>query len=174
MNIIKTIYLGFFSLIFILSCSESDSGMEQVSFYGLEEYKSNAVAASEHNLNTLTLSEKPLFTSNEMEYYIWNEHTFSLDTNILKNFHDYVDSNISVTGIPFVVTVNDERIYLGAFWFGYSSIAPPVPYTEMSLFVYMYPDSLITTFTINEPWFNGAIDPRGDRYKNLQCFVENR
>jgi len=34
-------------------------------------------------------------------------------------------------GIPWVLTVDDERVYLGAFWYAYSSLMPQVPYIDI-------------------------------------------
>jgi hypothetical protein len=36
-------------------------------------------------------------------------------------------------GIPFVVVAGDERVYLGAFWYAYSSLMPQVPYIDVLL-----------------------------------------
>jgi hypothetical protein len=58
-----------------------------------------------------------------------------------------------VGGIPFVVTVGNERIYLGAFWYAYSSLAPQVPYIEVTF----------NEHRICRGWIDQADDKRNDR-----------
>lgn len=75
-------------------------------------------------LNTIKLSDIPLeksffISSDDVEEYNSENHTFLLtDQAYAKVF----ELNVPVEGRPFVVTVNDKRIYLGCFWTDFSSI----------------------------------------------------
>ena len=43
-----------------------------------------------------------------------------------------IQTHSSVRGIPFVLVANKQPVYLGAFWFAYSSIAPLFPFIEVT------------------------------------------
>lgn len=136
--------------------SENNSG--QVEFYLLSDSKLYATDAAKKDLSLLQLASEPLFTSKEMSYYKWNLHEFYLDSLSAKRIREYAKANQSVFGIPIVVTVNKERIYLGAFWFLYSSIAPSFPNIDVTFLS----SPLQQKFIISPAWTDGTPERRND------------
>jgi len=136
--------------------SENNSG--QVEFYLLSDIKLYATDAAKKELSALQLANEPLFTSEEISYYKWKEHGFYVDTVCAKKIRDVAKANQSVFGIPFVVTVNKERIYLGAFWFLYSSIAPSFPNIDVTFLS----SPLQQKFIISPAWTDGTPERRND------------
>lgn len=136
--------------------SENING--QVEFYLLGESKLYATDAAKKDLSLLQLAAEPLFTSKGMSYYKWNSHEFYLDSLSAIKIKEYAKANQSVFGIPFVVTVNKERIYLGAFWFLYSSIAPSFPNIDVTFLA----SPLQQKFIISPAWTDGTPERRND------------
>lgn len=62
-------------------------------------------------------------------------------------------SHGSLSGIPFVVTVGSDRVYLGAFWHAYSSLAPTFPHIDL----------ISNPHQIQRSWEPGSVDLRNDR-----------
>ncbi len=133
MKMIHITCMILFSIIFY-SCSENNitgSSLESgLNFYLLKDTQITANQIYNSNIYDLKLSEKPFLTHKDLAYYKWSEHSFEIDSSKAKIIQKICGNNTSVFGIPFVVTVDQERIYLGAFWFLLSSIAPEVPYID--------------------------------------------
>jgi hypothetical protein len=110
-------------------------------------------------LDTLDLSDKPLFNLNELNYYRWKDHSLSINNNGIKNIKNLVNNRRSVYGIPFVIVAQESRRYLGAFWFAYSSVVPTFPYIESSQFIINNPNPSV--ITIEKGW-SVPIDVRND------------
>ena len=105
-------------------------------------------------LESLTLSREPFIRAQDLKAYHWSTHTFepvaALDS-VLKQMMAFRGKS---WGVPFVVMVGKQRIYLGAFWWAYSSLAPKVPNIE-----------IITSrksYTIAPAWLPMVPDTRGD------------
>jgi hypothetical protein len=117
-------------------------------------------------LHTLTLLQSPIISIDDIAYYKWSDHVFSL-----KSGHELKSLDkrrLGVHGIPFVVVANNERIYLGAFWTSFSSYAPDFPYINLGFAVFFAPIS--GEFRIEKRWIDGEPDLRSDPriYKALQ------
>ncbi len=161
MKKIHIIYMIFFPLIFS-SCSENsitESTLEgELNFYLLKDSQITASQAFNSNIYDLKLAERPFLSYKNLIYYKWSEHSFKIDSNkyiIIKNI---CENNTSVFGIPFVVTVEQERIYLGAFWFLFSSIATTFPYINEPIDNRENP----YIFVINKSWDSTKKDLRND------------
>lgn len=165
------ILLVLFSLVFF-SCSENnineDNSGTGLEFYLLADTSQHISGIIETEIRNLELTDEPFLTYRNIQYYNWDEHVFTVDSSaselILKICNEYA----SVQGIPFVVTVNSERIYIGAFWFLYSSIAPPVPYIEAPF----GKTSNQRKFRINKQWYETNVDKRNDKkiYNSLNSY----
>jgi hypothetical protein len=101
----------------------------------------------------LVLASDPTIRTIDLSAYYWTSHSFvplpTLDS-VLKQMARLPGKTM---GVPFVVTVGEERIYLGTFWWAYSSSLPTVPSIE-----------LITPgpYTIAAPPLSSEPDKRGD------------
>jgi len=82
-------------------------------------------------LESLTLANMPFLTQADLRSYSWQTHEFTAATSVDTQLSDLAKRHGPTGGIPFVVTVGRERIYLGAFWYLYSSLAPQVPYIDV-------------------------------------------
>jgi hypothetical protein len=104
-------------------------------------------------LESLPLVPEAFIRARDLSEYQWSTHAFTpspaLDS-VLKQMEGLRGQS---WGVPFVVMVGKQRIYLGAFWWSYSSLAPQVPYID-----------LITPqpHRIKPAWLPLQPDPRGD------------
>lgn len=74
------------------------------------------------NLDKLTLENEPIVTEKDISSYYWKSNVIKTDEA------DFIDKLMKVTklsGTPYVLTVNGERIYLGVLWTPLSSMVPP-------------------------------------------------
>lgn len=83
-------------------------------------------------LNNLQLASKPFLSARDIKVYHWSTHEFDLHGRGDSVFQKMSAERYTATGVPFVVVVGKQRIYLGAFWWPFSSTVPPVAYITMS------------------------------------------
>jgi hypothetical protein len=96
--------------------------------YLLKDEKISAVDALRLKLDDIALRDKPLFTLDDFVCYSWKDHWFKLTPEALKRLPKAAPpENRLLKGIPFVLLVNGERVYLGAFWTSISSLSFPNP-----------------------------------------------
>lgn len=117
------------------SCADSTSPglIRGFAIYTLEDTTLSAAAVWNEPLESLVLASRPFLTEKDLTSYFWRTHEFTVTAS--------VDSQLAVMkwahghtgGIPFVVVADDERVYLGAFWYAYSSLMPQVPYIDVLL-----------------------------------------
>ena len=80
------------------------------------------------DINKLTLKETPILTSNDIIKYYWDEQVFVTKKGLIsERILAQTDQHIPVSGLPYVVVVNGERIYMGKFWTVVSSAWPFSP-----------------------------------------------
>ncbi len=121
-------------LILLLSCNDSGtefSPADSFAIYRLLDTTVTASSASTLPLDGLVLSPAPFITARDLSAYYWASHTFvpvpALDTVLKAMAREGGRSG----GVPFVVTVGGQRVYLGTFWWAYSSSIPTVPFVEL-------------------------------------------
>ncbi len=107
---------------------QAKSVSAEFGIYLLADEKMNAVDALKVKLDDITLQTKPLFALDDFVCYSWEDHWFKLTPEALKKLpKPSPPENRLIRGIPFVLLVNGERIYMGAFWTSISSLAFPNP-----------------------------------------------
>jgi len=79
-------------------------------------------------LDAIKLPENPLFTMEDIRRVDWD----TLEIDLTEKAWNRIDSEVTrkaveVKGLPFVVLVNSERIYVGYFWTRKSSFKPLGP-----------------------------------------------
>lgn len=84
--------------------------------------------AIEMGLDRIKLEDTPVITDRDMEYYNWSDHSFALSEEALSRI-----PRVTVSGLPFVVVVNGEKIYLGAFWTSISSVSTDLPVIDVTM-----------------------------------------
>ena len=88
------------------------AGPPTVAFYFI---KTDATALTE-----VELDKAPFLTDADIVSYSWNTHTMALSTNAIAQLPSTRD--VGTGGKAFVVVVNGERRFRGAFWSSFSSI----------------------------------------------------
>lgn len=115
---------------------------------------------ADYELEDLPLAETPLLTTDDLISYSWEYHSFDLTDEAYTNMLATFSSGMPMSGLPFVIVSQGERIYAGSFWSPSSSntfdgvvIFQPVDPAGGSFFITLgYPTS---------DYFTGE-DPRSD------------
>ena len=76
-----------------------------------------------YELDELRLADVPLLVTEDFEYYNWEEHTFFLTEEAYARLIVAFSGGIPMSGVPFLIISNGERIYAGAFWSPASSLS---------------------------------------------------
>lgn len=133
LNIVRS--LVSLCLIGLLAC---DSGVDpsEVPEFAIYRLKDARLVASQlwnEPLENLVLADTPLVALRDLKSYRWQTHEFTVTAEVDSQLAVLSKTLGPIGGIPFVVTVGDEKIYLGAFWYPHSSLAPQVPYIDVML-----------------------------------------
>lgn len=151
----KSLFIVSISL-FLFSCNHSTSDDKSAggifAIYLLQDSTITAGDAFSQSINSLKLSTSAFLTINDLKSYTQSTHAFELTDQAQTMFDHFQFAHGKTSGVPFVVTVGNDRIYLGTFWWIYSSSMPP-------------PCAVIEV--IGPPPYriqlaNGAIDKRSD------------
>jgi hypothetical protein len=138
------------------SCTDLGTDSPRSARFAIYRLLDTTVAASsiwESDIDALALGTLPFIDVDDLKAYYWSTHTFVPNPHIdsvLKSMQ-YHGGNLG--GLPFVVVVGTERIYLGAIWWPHSSLMPQVPYFEILG---------EGSYTINPPPLSSDPDRRGD------------
>jgi hypothetical protein len=119
-------------LIALIGC---DSGMDSggranFALYLLNDSKLTAAQVWGQPLESLVLANRPFLATGDLTSYRWQTHEFSVTAPIDSQLVAFQRTPGPTGGIPFVVMVGTQRIYLGAFWYAYSSLIPQVPFID--------------------------------------------
>jgi len=80
--------------------------------------KNNVPVQEMQALSHVDIANKPLISGDDIIAYYWDTHDIQLTAEAFKR----VDAlQIPTTGVAFVVCVDKQPVYWGAFWAGYSS-----------------------------------------------------
>jgi hypothetical protein len=140
----------------LAACSRSSLRAPASTFaiYTLQDTTLTVADAATRDLDGLVLQPTPFLTEADLASYSWSEHSFSVTPAMRSRLETLGAKPYKSAGIPFVVLVGDERVYLGAFWYGYSSSYPRVPYVVLPP---------MGTLKLRVPAAGEVADPRGDR-----------
>jgi len=168
---VKKLLCLILSLSLALACIKEPYNSEQsteFSFYLLSDITIKATEASKEPMNKLTLADEPIINGTDLNFYRWKDHSFTLKKDAEQKICSLIKSNQSVFGIPFIVMVESERIYLGSFWFSYSSVAPTFPHIDV-IHLLLNKESPIV-LKIEKSWMESPSDKRNDEriYQSLK------
>jgi hypothetical protein len=107
-------------------------------------------------LSNLRLADVPFISARDILSYNWKTHSFECISKTDSLLDSLALHGGSTRGVPFVVTVNKAPIYVGSFWWGYSSMMPWSPYVELA-----FPRGHVSR-SIQLPPLAGQPDPRSD------------
>jgi hypothetical protein len=119
------IFLFLFISTLLFKCSNSTSPIlndSEFGIYFLKETLINSKDAMEKPLENLELQSDPILDIEDIISYNWGEHTIevsSINFEKIKNIENKIKSTY---GLPFVVAVGKDKIYLGNFFPLYSSL----------------------------------------------------
>ncbi len=118
----------FLSIVLLSACKQSTS-VETTdglfSIYKLKDSTITAHAAFAMPLENLVLADAPFLSASDLKTYTWSTHSFELTAETSAKWEEFGRNHGKTSGVPFVVTVGKERIYIGTFWWSYSSMMPP-------------------------------------------------
>ena len=101
-------------------------------------------------LDSLVPAEVPFLPQDSVTSYTWQTHVFT-EAPTINTALRYMGTHPGpLGGVPFVVVVGHERIYLGAFWSAHSSWAPQVPFIELWLDAHQIQKSMNQTDTVDK------------------------
>ena len=132
-----------FLLISILffRCSNSTSSNADENEFGIYLLKDTLAITSDAkklSLSSLEVQEAPIISINDIENYDWSKQTINLRSEAFEKFGGVQDKIKSIYGLPFIVMVNGQKIYLGNIYPLYSSyIHEELPYMAVSPFTEM-------------------------------------
>ena len=106
------------------SCSgrneKEDDNAVSFEIYLVKELSAQEAAGTA--IDRLELEDAPVITLNDITDYYWNSQSFKVKKEGLS---DQLRKPVKLSGTPFVVVVNGERICVGTFWTMLSSVWPP-------------------------------------------------
>jgi hypothetical protein len=151
----KSLYLLSISL-FLFSCTHSTSGDQSsegtFGIYLLQDSTITAGNAFTQSIDSLQPAASAFLSVNDFKSYTWSTHAFELSDQAQAKFEYFKLTHGSTRGVPFIVTAGKDRIYVGTFWWAYSSSMPP-PGAVIEV---------IAQLPYKIQLANGAIDKRND------------
>jgi hypothetical protein len=93
--------------------------------YLLQDTTVTAGSACLQPIDSLVLRSLPFLSVSDLKWYGWTTHAFALTEDARVRYEQFALSHGKTSGVPFVVTVGNDRIYVGTFWWAYSSSMPP-------------------------------------------------
>jgi hypothetical protein len=91
--------------------------LESFSLYLLMDEELDVTELEDAQVDDLELQEQPLITVDDIGFYDWSSHTFTMTDEAASRL-----PSPSVFGAPFVLVSQGERQYLGFFWTMVSSL----------------------------------------------------
>jgi len=132
----KFLLLALVGILTLSSCKKQSTEINITesgfAIYGLADSTITAGQAWYLMLDSITLSQSPILTGEDLVAYYWSTHSFTAHPNIDTLFSQMRRLPGKSGGVPFVVVAENSRIYLGAFWWAYSSSLPQGAYIMIS------------------------------------------
>jgi hypothetical protein len=113
--------------------TEPSTSIPKFAFYKLVDSTITATKAWTYSVDSVNLSPSPFLTENDLTAYNWSTHAFTARPYIDTMFSHLRWLGGKSSGVPFVVVANGSRIYIGAFWWPYSSSIPMGAYIDTYL-----------------------------------------
>ena len=112
------------------------------------------------DLNDLELMDQPVITLADIISYTQATHAIELNQDAYQRIQDLFLLPVDVDGMPFVVSVDGEPVYGGAFW----TLASSLIFEGVTIMDPLASDSNIIRLELGYPTteFASGIDPRSD------------
>ena len=127
---------------FISQCSSpADNNNHVKDSFGIYLLKDSTITTSKANsyqIEMLEVQDNPIINLVDIRSYDWANHTIDLKPEAFDRFKKIEQRMISTDGLPFIVIVDAERIYLGNIYPCYSScMHVNLPYIIIAPFLEM-------------------------------------
>jgi hypothetical protein len=112
------------------------------------------------DLAEVELQDEPIVSAGDIISYSESTHEMELTAEAYARIQQLFELPVRVSGLPFVVSVGDERIYAGAFWTPASSLS----FDGVVILQPFEPDQRVVRIALGYPSpraFTGQ-DPRSD------------
>jgi len=123
-SVIKLFVILNVILFLIVGCNNGNKERAVIEFSIYLVKDLSITEAISKKLNDLPLETIPVLTDKEIRTYNWTEHEFTMKEGI--SLEEKLEGKVPASGKPFVVVVDNERIYLGSFWSAFSSQFNPI------------------------------------------------
>ena len=142
------------------SCQDLGDGVQGSGDWAIYRLADPSVTSDQirnEPLSNLILATVPFISVRDIRSYHWKTHSFECTSKTDGLIDSLALHGGSTRGVPFVVTVDSEPIYVGSFWWSYSSLMPWCPYMELT-----FPMGPVSRGIQLPELFTGD-DPRSDR-----------
>ena len=119
--------------LFVLRCEDAGNRLgtgDEWAIFRLADTTLTSDKVWNKPLESLQLESAPFITARNIKFYHWASHSIEGTPQFDALLDRITTSWGTVFGRPFVVVAQGERIYLGTFWWAYSSLMPQCPYIE--------------------------------------------
>lgn len=101
-----------------------DNAGSRFAIYLVKE--TNTITAIEKGIGNVELEGNPIISGKDIKSYNWSDHTIEFNEEIYGRI-----PKVPMSGLPFVVVADGERIYTGAFWTSFSSVSTDLPVIDV-------------------------------------------
>ena len=125
----KTILLLLLILLTLSACQspaeEEPAVLEGDPFaiYLIADEQVTGPGAMRSDIEILPLAEQPIITIDDIVSYDWERHGMNLDDEAYFRLLSLFVGGVPSSGVPFVVTSYQQRVFVGAFWAPYSTLS---------------------------------------------------
>ena len=124
----KTLILAALTVILLSACQADPTEApplegEAFELYLVADEQMAGPDIKNYELSELPLAAEPIITTENIENYLWDVHAINLKPDFYKQFLAIFSAGMPMSGVPFVILSNNERIYAGAFWSPASSLS---------------------------------------------------
>jgi hypothetical protein len=128
-----------FLFVVLIGCKEDTTGLGNqtgdFSIFLLKDDTLTTEQAKQIPLATIIVKDDPITSINDVVSYNWSEHSIELTKEGFNKFKSVESKIISTLGLPFIVMVGHEKVYLGNIYPYYSSyMHTDVPFIGVSPF----------------------------------------
>ena len=120
--------IAFCLLLFLIAFSKFISAQttdDTFAIYTLKDTMLLPRVSLTQQIDSLELADTPFLTALDLVAYGKSTHSFVLIPEMNLKWRQLQNRRYVMSGVPFVITVGKERIYIGTFWWSYSSMRPP-------------------------------------------------
>ncbi len=102
----------------------SSPGEEEIfAIYLVADEQMTGADLKNYDIEELPLADEPIITTEDIASYNWENHYFHMTQEAYGNLMAIFSRGMPMSGVPFVVMSEGERLYAGSFWSPLSSLS---------------------------------------------------